>query len=99
MSVKITCINKDNGNHENPYVAISHLGWTNEHTGASGKCTREAMYEFVTEGNDAYVVDPYDGSKAFLEGRISVNKNPYVRTIANDTGRDNLLSLFECLGM
>ena len=30
MTIRITCINKDGGNHENPNVAISHLGWTED---------------------------------------------------------------------
>ena len=36
MSVKITCIKKDNGFHANPHIAISELGWINETTGKSG---------------------------------------------------------------
>lgn len=30
MAIRITCINKDNGDHENPNLAITHLGWINE---------------------------------------------------------------------
>lgn len=29
MSIRITCITKAGGDHENPYVAISRLGWVN----------------------------------------------------------------------
>jgi hypothetical protein len=29
MTIKITCITKSGGNHENPYEAISRLGWVN----------------------------------------------------------------------
>lgn len=96
MAVKVTCINKDNGNHENPYTAITHLGWVNEATGEGGKCTRLQMYEFVEKNGDAYVVDPYDRSKAHLVTRISPAGTKYVRTVSNDTGRDNLLALPEC---
>lgn len=97
MSVKITCINKDGGNHENPYVAISHLGWINESTHEKGKATREEMYDYIKNKNGvAYVVDSYDGSKAYLETRISSKGTKYVKTEANDTGRDNLLELPEC---
>src|SRR5690606_38870480 len=96
MSGKVTCINKDGGYHENPYVAISHLGWINEQTRESGKCTRLEMYNFIkNEGGVAYVLDPYDGSKADLETRISVSGTKYVRTNPNDTGRDSLLKLPE----
>jgi len=96
MSVQITCINKDGGNHENPYVAISHLGWTNPDTNERDKSTRLAMYNYIENGNRAYVVDQQDGSFAYLETRIAANGTKYVRTIPNDTGRDNLLSLPEC---
>jgi hypothetical protein len=30
MAVRIICIKKDDGEHENPYVAIDHLEWVNE---------------------------------------------------------------------
>lgn len=65
MAIRITCINKDNGNHENPHVAITHLGWVNESDGRSGKSTRLEMYEFIKNGGKAYVTDNY-GNKAFL---------------------------------
>jgi hypothetical protein len=29
MSIRITCITKAGGDHENPYVAISRLAWVN----------------------------------------------------------------------
>jgi hypothetical protein len=29
MSIRITCITKAAGDHENPFVAISRLGWVN----------------------------------------------------------------------
>lgn len=44
MAIKITCINKDNGYHENPNLAITHLGWINEQTNESGKNTRLEIY-------------------------------------------------------
>jgi len=97
MAVEITCINKDGGNHTNPYLAISHLGWWNGATGERGKCTRVEMYEFIKNKNgSAYVTDPRDNSKVYLEALVTVNGTQYVRTIPNDTGRDNLLSLDEC---
>lgn len=40
MSVKITCIKKDNGNHENPNLAITDLGWIEDGTGKTGKSRR-----------------------------------------------------------
>ena len=97
MAVKITCINKDNGNHYNPYLAITHLGWLEEATGKNGRCTRVEMYNFIKhESGIAYVTDPRDSSKAYLEALVTENGTQYVRTKPNDTGRDNLLSLMEC---
>ncbi|HED05340.1 MAG TPA: DUF3892 domain-containing protein [Ignavibacteria bacterium] len=97
MAVKITCISKDSGNHENPYTAISNLGWVNESTGKKGNSTRLEMYDFVeNKGGDAYVKDPYDGSKVYLVGAVSSKGTKYVKTVPNDTEADNLLKLPEC---
>lgn len=93
MAVRITCINKDGGNHENPYVAISHLNWVND-AGKSGRSTRVAMYEFVEDGGYAYVQAGV--SKARLIGAVSPRGTRYVKTEANSTESDNLLKLPEC---
>ncbi len=47
MSVKITCIKKAGGQHQNPYVAITSLTWVNEETKATGTSTREEMYDYI----------------------------------------------------
>lgn len=97
MSVRITCIKKDNGNHQNPYLVISHLGWVDEKTRRTGIVSRLDMYNFIKkEGGQAYVVDKFDNSKAYLEALINAAGTKFVRTMPNDTGRDNLLSLPEC---
>ena len=41
--VRITCINKDNGDHYDPHEAITHLGWTNESNGKTGKTDKAGM--------------------------------------------------------
>jgi len=98
MSVRITCINKDNGNHDNPHEAIEKFGWLNESTGERDICTRLAMVEFIEKKNGvAYVVDRY-GNKAYLYVRTSVKGNKYVQTIADNKYSDNLLALPECKG-
>lgn len=95
MSVRITCINKDGGNHQNPYEGITHFGWINEQTRAAGKSTRAQMVEFLTEqGGSAYVKD-IDGSIVKV-GVVKNVPNPYLRTYANGEWTDNLLSLNEC---
>lgn len=97
MSVRITCINKDSGNHENPHTAISYLNWRNEQTGETGRASRVEMYEFVRQKGigSAYVKD-FKGDIAYLEAVLSPRGTKYVRTIPDYTKADNLLSLPEC---
>lgn len=95
MALKITCIKKDNGNHENPYMAISSLQWINELTKEHGTSTRVEMYDFVNKGGEAYVMDA-SGNRAKLEARLSERLNKYVKTKADDVKSDNLLKLPEC---
>lgn len=96
VAVRITCINKANGYHENPYVAIESLGWLNEQSGKTGKSSRETMYDWlVNKGGTAYVTA--GGAKAELIGKISPHGTKYVQTRADSTDRDNLLKLPECV--
>jgi hypothetical protein len=98
MAVRITCINKDSGNHENPHTAISYMNWVDEQTGKIGRCSREVMYDFVKkEGNRSAYVRDYRGDVAYLEARLTPNLTKYVRTIPDNTRADNLLSLPECI--
>lgn len=94
MSVRITCISKDGGNHENPYTAISELGWTEDGTGKRDRSTRLQMYDFVQGGGVAYVLSGND--KAYLTTAVTALGTKYVKTKPDDTKRDNLLSLPEC---
>jgi hypothetical protein len=96
MAVKITCIKKDNGNHENPFVAITSLSWINEETGKTGSNSRLEMYDWiVNEKGIAYVKDS-NGNKANLRGAISDKGSKYVKTYADSVTSDNLLKLPEC---
>jgi hypothetical protein len=95
MSVRITCINKDGGNHYNPHEAISHLGWVNESTGGTGKSTRLAMYDWIESGGEAYVKDAY-GNTAKVGTAETETGTKYVRTYSNSQWTDNLLALMEC---
>jgi hypothetical protein len=95
MAMRITCINKANGLHENPYVAIQALGWVNEQTGATGKSSREPMYDFVVnQRGSAYV--SVGAVRADFVGIVSPHGTRYVKTRADSTDRDNLLKLPEC---
>lgn len=95
MSVKITCINKDNGDHYDPHEAITHLGWLEESTGKTGKCARLDMVDFLEKGNSAYVKDIW-GNIAYLVVRISSFGNKFVKTVADGRETNNLLELVEC---
>jgi hypothetical protein len=96
MSVRITCITKANGNHENPYVAISYLGWVEDGSTNTGSTPRERMYDWIkNEKGVAYVLDRF-GNKAFLIPEISPRGTKYVKTVPDQTKTDNLLQLPEC---
>jgi len=97
MSIRITCINKDGGYHENPHTAISILGWQNEQTGEINTSTRLQMYDWVLGGGEAYVVDRF-GNRAKLETAVTALGTKFVRTRPDRTLTDNLLSLPECRG-
>ncbi len=95
MNVKITCINKDNGDHYDPNEAITHLGWINESNNKSGIATLQEMIKFLENQNDAYVKDGF-GNIAYLVVRTSRFGNKFVKTIADGKESNNLLELIEC---
>ena len=96
MSVLVTCISKAGGDHENPHVAISHLGWKNESTGATGTSTRLEMYEWIkNQKGEAYVRDN-SGNTAYVGTAETAKGTKYVRTYRDKTLADNLLALPEC---
>lgn len=93
MAIRITCINKDNGNHENPNVAITHLGWKNEQT---GKNTRLEIYNWIKDDKgEAYVIDGNSNKVKVITAETS-RGTKYVKTEADTTVKNNLLSLPEC---
>jgi len=97
MSIRITCINKAEGRHDDPHTAISHLGWVDEATGKTGKSTRIEIYEWLKakDDNQAYVRDKY-GNVAYLYPRENQYGTKYVQTYADKKWTDNLLALAEC---
>ena len=69
MAIRITCINKAGGQHYDPHVAITNLGWVNDSTGEMGKSTRQAVYDWLQNStNQAYVRDGF-GNVAYLGTR------------------------------
>jgi hypothetical protein len=95
MSIRITCITKDGGNHENPHVAIRNLGWVEDGTGKTSNSTREQMYDWVKSGGSAYVRDSM-GDVAYLIAELSARGTKFVKTRPDGTKADNLLYLPEC---
>jgi|SRR5215208_8105071 len=96
MSIKITCINKQQGYHEDPHHAISQLGWLEDGTGKSGKSSRLEIYDWIKDQNGvAYVTDGY-GNKAYLITKVSRSGTKFVQTVADGRETNNLLNLPEC---
>jgi hypothetical protein len=78
---------------------MSQGGWTNQHItdvkwmsdqdGEVGQSTRQAMVDWIDNGGYAYVQAPQSRSQVGV-----VDATPrYLRTYANETWNDNLLSL------
>lgn len=96
MSIRITCIKKAAGDHENAHVAISELGWIEDGTEKTGRSTRLEIYNWLKDqGGLAYVKDS-QGDKAYLITAVSAKGTKYVKTGADNTTADNLLKLPEC---
>ncbi|GAN91770.1 hypothetical protein Gbfr_091_001 [Gluconobacter frateurii M-2] len=96
MSVRITCINKDGGNHENPHTAISYLGWINEETRETGKSTRLELYDWIKNKNGYAYVRDASGNTVSVGTAETERGTKYVKTYRDKTWTDNLLSLPEC---
>lgn len=98
MAIRITCISKANGQHYDPHVAISDLGWTKDNNGETGKSTRLQVYDWLKQStqNQAYVLDRF-GNKASVYPRENANGTKFVQTFADKTWTDNLLALPECI--
>ena len=96
MAIRIICIKKSNGYHENPYTAIESLGWVNEATNSTGRNSRLEIYNWIEfEKGEAYVKDNL-GNKAYLIVAESGYGTKYVKTKSDDVTSDNPLNLPEC---
>ncbi len=94
MQIRITCIKKNNGDHENPYLAITHLGWVDSF-GKTGMEKREDIYNWIENGGYAYVKED-EGIVAQVITEIAPSGTKYVRTKPDSTTKNNLLNLREC---
>ena len=93
MAIRVVCITKDSGNHENRHTAISKLGWAGQ--GSFGYMSRAEMYDWLKQGGSAFVRDRF-GNVAYLITAVTRLGTKYVKTVADETKADNLLSLGEC---
>jgi hypothetical protein len=96
MSVRITCISKAGGDHENPHVAISRLGWINEEDGATGNSSRLEMYDWIKNQNGVAYVRDANGNTVRVGTAETSRGTKYVRTYRDRVWTDNLLALPEC---
>jgi hypothetical protein len=95
MAIRITCIKRDAGVHENPYMAISSFGYIDDRSGEKGMLTKEAMYNWVLRGGQVYVKDPA-GEPAYLVTAVNHEGKRYVKIKSGGAGEAALLSLEEC---
>jgi hypothetical protein len=96
MSVRVTCISKSNGDHENPHAAISSVGWTNESTNKSGSSTRLVMYDWIKDENGVAYVRDRDGNQVRVGTAETARGTKYIRTYRDKVWTDNLLAMPEC---
>jgi uncharacterized protein DUF3892 len=96
MSIRITCIDKSGGYHQDQHHAISNLGWTNDGTGNTGKSTRLEMYNWLKNDKGVAYVQDWQGNKAYLYPRENSHGTQFVQTYADGVWTDNLLALPEC---
>jgi hypothetical protein len=96
MAVRIISVKKDEGDYENPYLAIDYLEWINERIHVNGITDRTKIYDWIKDANGkAYIIDEH-GNKTYLIPAISAQGSKYVKTVADETKTDCLLLLPEC---
>lgn len=96
MPIRITCINKSGGYHQDPHHAISNLGWIEDGTGKTDKSTRLQIYNWLKNDNGIAYVQDWRGNKAYLYPRENAYGTQFVQTYADNVWTDNLLALPEC---
>lgn len=92
MSLEITHVRYENSSKT--HEAISRYRWRNEQDGGINDSDKRSMVDWVdNKGGKAYVGS---GSNRVQVGVVNpVSGQPYLRTYADDTWNNNLLSLPE----
>lgn len=88
---QIMCINKTN--RYNPHERISHVGGV--HGGQRWKITQEDAIQGIESGKWAFFVSA-GGRTVDVVVAKSAYGHKYIKTVADGTSPDNLLSLPEC---
>lgn len=96
MAIRITCINKSGGRHDDPHHAISHVAWKNEETGATGRNSRVEIYDWIKDKNGTAYVRDARGNQVNVRTRQHANGTKFLQTYADGIWTDNLLALPEC---
>lgn len=96
MTIRITCIKKSGGYHDDPHHAISDLGWTNDQSSETGTSSRLQVYDWIKNQNGVAYVRDARGNQARVGTREHANGTKYVQTYADGAWTDNLLALPEC---
>ena len=96
MAVRIHCINKSGGYHDNPHEAISHYGWIDESTNEKGRSNRQTMVNWVKAGGVAYVTDQ-QGNRVYCVVKTSTRGTEFLQTESDGRPTNNLLELPECV--
>jgi hypothetical protein len=96
MSIRVTCINKSGGYHQDAHHAIEFLGWVDEQNNKTGRATRLQMYEWVSDKANIAVVVDRAGHRVQIYPRANAQGTKYVQTYADGIWSDNLLALPEC---
>lgn len=94
MEVRIIAIRKDNGNHYNPYEAVSHYKWINETNLQSNIATRQELVSWIEQGNKCYVRSKE--GKVYCFVNVSSSGTKFLQTQSDDKSSNNLLNLPEC---
>ena len=91
-AVQITCINKTD--RPNPHEAIESIGWKNP-DGNRWKCSQKQAIEWIESKKYSFYVQ-VGQNKVDVIVSTSPYGNKYIKTTADNTWKDNLLSLTEC---
>jgi hypothetical protein len=88
LADQIACINKDD--RQNPYQRITHVG------GTGWRMTLQEAIRAIESGQRSFYVSRGGGNTVRVIVATSQNGNKYLKTEADSSEPNNLLSLPEC---